>query len=76
MCRPSIRKPERERTAAEQKIFDDYFPVLRIDPSKIKEIMPPEEVTKYNALLKKQRGSWPRARVCLRTGPWKKTKRS
>ena len=26
-----IRKPEKERTAAEQKIADDYFPVLRID---------------------------------------------
>jgi len=47
-----IRKPEKDRTAAEQKIADDYFPVLRIDPSKIKQIMSPEEVKKYNALLK------------------------
>jgi hypothetical protein len=47
-----IRKPERDRTPEEQKIADDYFPVLRIDPSKIKEVMSPAEVTKYNALLK------------------------
>ncbi|MDQ6664235.1 MAG: DUF1549 and DUF1553 domain-containing protein [Acidobacteriota bacterium] len=47
-----IRKPERKRTVAEQKIADDYFPVLRIDPPKIKEIMPLEESAKYTALLK------------------------
>ena len=47
-----VRKPERDRTPAEQKIFDDYFPVIRIDPSKIKLIMPKEEVTRYEALLK------------------------
>jgi hypothetical protein len=51
-----IRKPERERTPEEQKIFDDYYPVLRIDPDKIKEVMSKEEVTKYNALLKQQQG--------------------
>ena len=33
-----IRKPERDRTPEEQKIFDDYYPVLRIDPDKIKEV--------------------------------------
>jgi hypothetical protein len=49
-----IRKPERERTPDEQKIFDDYYPVLRIDPDKIKEVMSKEEVAKYNALLKQQ----------------------
>jgi hypothetical protein len=47
-----IRKPENQRTEAEQKIADDYYPVLRIDPSKIKEVMPPEQVKEYNALLK------------------------
>src|SRR5690348_4322775 len=36
-----VKKPEKDRTPAEQKIADDYFPVLRIDPSKIKEVMPP-----------------------------------
>lgn len=49
-----IQKPEKERTVPEQKIADDYFPVLRIDPSKIKGAMPPEDRTKYEALLKQQ----------------------
>jgi Protein of unknown function (DUF1553)/Protein of unknown function (DUF1549) len=49
-----VRKPERERTPQEQKTFDDYYPVLRIDPDKIKEVMSKEEVGKYNALLKEQ----------------------
>jgi hypothetical protein len=47
-----VRKPEKQRTAAEQKSFDDYYPVLRVDPSKIKQIMPKEEATKYDALMK------------------------
>ncbi len=47
-----IRKPEKQRTVAEQKIADDYFPILRIDPPKIKEIMPKEEAAQYTALLK------------------------
>jgi hypothetical protein len=45
-----IRKPERERTAAEQKIADDYFPILRIDADKIMEVMPPAERQKYRDL--------------------------
>jgi hypothetical protein len=49
-----VRKAERDRTPEEQKIFDDYYPVLRIDPSKIKAIMPKEEVPKYEALLKEE----------------------
>ena len=49
-----IRKPERDRTPEEQKIFDDYYPVLRIDPDKIQEVMTKEEVAKYKALLKEQ----------------------
>jgi hypothetical protein len=49
-----VRKPERDRTEAEQKTFDDYYPVLRIDPSKIKEIMPKEEAVKYEALRKQE----------------------
>ena len=50
-----IRKTERQRTPAEQKIADDYYPVLRIDASKFKQIMPPEEVAKYDALVRQQR---------------------
>jgi hypothetical protein len=45
-----IRKPERTRTPAEQKIADDYFPVLRIDSDKIQEVMPLDVVKKYKEL--------------------------
>ena len=50
-----IRKPERKRTQAEQKIADDYSPVLRIDPPKLKEIMPKDAIAQYDALLKQDR---------------------
>ena len=59
MLPPDVRaivlKPERKRTEAEQKTADDYFPVLRIDPPKLKEIMPADVVKAYDALLKQQR---------------------
>ncbi len=48
--RALVRKPEKERTAAEQKIADDYFPVLRIDPVKILAIMPAREQERYRDL--------------------------
>jgi hypothetical protein len=48
----AVRKPEKQRTAPEQKIFDDYYPVLRVDPSKFKAIMPKEEAARYDALAK------------------------
>ena len=48
----AIRKPEKDRTAGEQKIADDYYPVLRIDPPKIKEVMSAEEGKQYDAYLK------------------------
>ncbi len=48
--RAIILKPEKDRTAAEQKIADDYFPVLRVDGDKIQEIMPPDVVKKYKEL--------------------------
>jgi hypothetical protein len=48
-----IRKPERQRTAAEQKIADNYFPVLRIDSGKIEEVMTPEQVKQYKELRTK-----------------------
>ncbi len=53
--RAIVLKPERKRTEAEQKTADDYFPVLRIDPPKLKEIMPPDVVKAYDSLLKEQR---------------------
>src|SRR6185369_7562252 len=48
----AIRKPEKERTVREQKIADDYYPVLRVDPPKIKAVMSAEEVKQYEAYLK------------------------
>ncbi len=59
MLPPDVReivlKPERKRTIAGQKTFDDYFPVLRIDPPKMKEIMPKDAIARYDELSKKQR---------------------
>jgi len=59
MLPPDVRaivlKPERKRSEAEQKTADDYFPVLRIDPPKLKEIMPADVVEAYDVLLKQQR---------------------
>jgi hypothetical protein len=48
--RAVILKPERGRSAQEQKIADDYFPVLRIDSDKITEIMPPDVRRRYREL--------------------------
>jgi hypothetical protein len=48
-----IRKPERQRTVAEQKIADDYFPILRIDADKVSEIMTEEERKKNRELQAK-----------------------
>jgi hypothetical protein len=45
-----ILKPESQRTPAEQKTADDYFPVLRIDSGKILEVMPAGDKEKYKAL--------------------------
>jgi hypothetical protein len=45
-----IRKPEKQRTVAEQKIADDYFPILRIDGDKLSEIMTDEERKKNREL--------------------------
>ena len=45
-----IRKPEKDRTAAEQKLADDYFPVLRIDDDKIRAIMPEADRRAYRDL--------------------------
>ena len=34
-----LRKPERQRSAEEQRVADDYFPILRIDDDKIDEVL-------------------------------------
>ncbi|HEY1342679.1 MAG TPA: DUF1549 and DUF1553 domain-containing protein [Bryobacteraceae bacterium] len=48
--RTIILKPEKDRSAAEQKTADDYFPVLRIDNDKISAIMPPDVRKRYQDL--------------------------
>jgi hypothetical protein len=45
-----IRKPDKQRTIQEQKVADDYFPVLRIDPGKIAAIMPAPEQKRFQEL--------------------------
>lgn len=45
-----IRKPERQRSAQEQKIADDYYPVLRIDADKLLAILPAAERKRYQEL--------------------------
>lgn len=45
-----INKAEKQRTPAEQKIADDYFPVLRIDPDKIEEVMSDSDKKAYKEL--------------------------
>ncbi len=49
--RAVILKSEKERTTPEQKIADDYFPVLRIDAGKIREVMPEADRKRYQELL-------------------------
>lgn len=48
-----IHKTENERTVEEQKIADDYFPILRIDRGKINEILPEEVRIQSSALQKR-----------------------
>jgi hypothetical protein len=48
-----IRKPEKQRTVEEQKIADDYFPILRIDGDKLTEAMAEEERRTYQELQRK-----------------------
>lgn len=48
--RATILKPERDRTVAEQKIADDYFPILRIDTSKILKVISDDDREAYYEL--------------------------
>ena len=48
-----IRKPEKGRSAAERKVADDYFPVLRIDTGKILEVMTEADRRGYRELQAK-----------------------
>jgi hypothetical protein len=54
-----VRKPAKERTPAEQKIADDYYPVLRIDGDKLLEVMSAEDRAKYQELQRKLPGEPP-----------------
>jgi len=45
-----INKPEKLRTPPEQKIADDYFPVLRIDTDKITAVMSDKDRKRYQEL--------------------------
>ncbi|HEY2585930.1 MAG TPA: DUF1549 and DUF1553 domain-containing protein [Tepidisphaeraceae bacterium] len=45
-----ILKPEKERTIAEQKLADDYYPIVRLDSDKVAEAMPPAVRAKYQGL--------------------------
>ena len=53
-----IRIPESERTVAQQKIADDYYPIVRIDEDKLVKAMTPEDRRKY-AALKRAAGNAP-----------------
>src|SRR5262245_53878776 len=45
-----INKAESRRTPAEQKIADDYYPILRIDADKIEEVMSDADKKAYKDL--------------------------
>jgi hypothetical protein len=47
-----FRKPEKQRTAAEQKIADDYHVVFKVMSSGLKEFMPPDLLKQYATLQK------------------------
>jgi hypothetical protein len=47
-----FRKPEKQRTAAEQKIADDYHVVFKINGSELKEFMTPDLFKQYNTMQK------------------------
>ncbi len=51
--RAIVTKTEKQRTPAEQKIADDYFPVLRIDTDKIEEVMSETDRKTYRDLRAK-----------------------
>jgi hypothetical protein len=47
-----FRKPEKQRTAAEEKIADDYHVVFKVMSSGLKEFMPADLLKQYAALQK------------------------
>jgi Protein of unknown function (DUF1553)/Protein of unknown function (DUF1549) len=47
-----FRKPEKQRTTAEQKIADDYHVVFKVTAAGLKPFMPEDLLTKYKELQK------------------------
>lgn len=47
----AVRKPWDSRTAAERRLFEDYYPILRVDPVKLRAVMSPGEIQKYDEFL-------------------------
>ncbi len=60
----AVRKPERQRTLAEQTLVDDYLVPLRVDPIKVKELLSEADRKKFDefeqadALAKRWRRRW------------------
>ena len=52
-AKAAVRKPEKLRTLAEQKLVDDYTVPLRVDPIKVKELLPPDGQKKFDEIQKK-----------------------
>jgi hypothetical protein len=48
----AVRKLERLRTLAEQKMVDDYFVPLRVDPIKVKELLPEADRKKFDEVTR------------------------
>ena len=53
---PIMLKPEKQRTVEEQKIADDYYPIIKVTPDRIVAIMPPDVRKKYQALQQQAGG--------------------
>ena len=74
--RPSSASPRSERSAAEQKIADDYFPVLRIDDGQDPGDHAggrAEEIPRAPAAARPGRAAGEAVR-CRRSGPWRSTR--
>jgi hypothetical protein len=53
---PIVLKPEKQRTVEEQKIADDYYPIIKVTPDRVVAIMPPDVRRKYQALQQQAGG--------------------
>jgi hypothetical protein len=55
-ARAIVLKPEKQRTVAEQKIADDYYPIIKVTPDRLVAVMPPDVRKKYEALQRQAAG--------------------